>query len=1017
MSSESETIKKLQNNRSAILFIELAGLLHDIGKLSKDFLEYRRKWHDDPNGYDNDPHDHDFLNNDTSLKSLIPSVFKDTIPNDILGEKDFSIERAVHRHVNPTELMNITRMLKAADGIDAAIDRNNPLFSAEQKIDIYRSNVFGHEKDRCVDILEQEKLRKELYQFLAQHLPDYFDRYKPKDRRDLLETIKEKFELGLSDTTRPQNDTTLWEHSYAVASILKCLTVHNLFSAPENSICDFQDVRFALLGVGWDGLRFMTAGQKIGDIVGRKKIIDDIKNSIKQLIEYKYPVGNEVYSDDNGIYFIVPAELHCGQLAEVGDILEVGINKAAAELSEGELQPYVEIHSPKVKGKKGIKTLTALVYLIQKLGKKRKYIFDSSLKGFSDFAQILRKNIINKKTVCPVCRFRPSQSEKKKTCTICEKRRRNAGESIARQETGTTVFIDEIKDKNNQAAVIVARFGLNEWLNGRLIRSLFVTEANGIEKEISYLGNVVQFKKEEKQIKDWFEAHDGSKYNYERIKKDIDSLLNKVTDPDRSKHTRFLYDRRILYKGGKPTLFGDLSKEAWQRLIEDANAEHPGITLYNILTAKNPTPSTILDVWDSTKEYFIDAEKYIIRSLLPEANRLSLTVKESVQPFNGALEAEIDNAGKTGEILYVAPNEIEIVGEAYSDKSSGAWQNSKIKIIDDGVNSGLTLTVQKSGVGRIFQPFRTITVSPNLFLVIVPADRALEITHYMYEMYTTRFGKVMGRLPFSIGDIFFKRDMPMFVVLDTAKRMIANFDVLAGTDKIKTFKVKKESAALSSRRSIDIEGKLGTLERSLSWKVPAKLGDGEDDFYHPYFIVEDNTPDRENFFETYPGNVVHFSKIKENDRLKLYLNYYDFEFLDSNARRYDVTADSSDRRLSNVGHFHSKPYLLDELGQKIIPLWKGLLQGGGLVGISDTKLRNLQSLWLTKYQEWQVNLGDKSTDNYQQWIELILSSLNKEFPHILSEQKELIEETVKNGTFFDALELYLGVMKERIDQQ
>lgn len=41
-------LKVLQDNRNAILFIELAGLLHDIGKLSKAFLEYRQTWQDDP---------------------------------------------------------------------------------------------------------------------------------------------------------------------------------------------------------------------------------------------------------------------------------------------------------------------------------------------------------------------------------------------------------------------------------------------------------------------------------------------------------------------------------------------------------------------------------------------------------------------------------------------------------------------------------------------------------------------------------------------------------------------------------------------------------------------------------------------------------------------------------------------------------------------------------------------------------------------------------------------------------
>jgi len=88
---KNDYIKILQDNRQAILFIELAGLLHDIGKLSEAFLVYRKTWHKDPKGYDNDPHDHDFLDKeDTKFQGLIPPGFETKIPINIFGEEDFS---------------------------------------------------------------------------------------------------------------------------------------------------------------------------------------------------------------------------------------------------------------------------------------------------------------------------------------------------------------------------------------------------------------------------------------------------------------------------------------------------------------------------------------------------------------------------------------------------------------------------------------------------------------------------------------------------------------------------------------------------------------------------------------------------------------------------------------------------------------------------------------------------------------------------------------------------------------
>jgi CRISPR-associated Csx11 family protein len=1006
---KNDSIKKLQDNRQAIHFIELAGLLHDIGKLGAAFLEYRKTWQDsdDHDIYDKDPHDHDFFDND---KLSIPPDFAKNIIIDILGVKDYSIKRAVHEHIKPGD--DITWMLKAADGIDAAIDRNNPLWSAEQKEEIFKSNVFGFEST-IIKPEDQESIREKLYGELRKKLPEYLKTFKTKERDELLEIIKKAFNQGLSDTTRPQNDTTLWEHSYAVSSILKCLTVHNLFSDKEKQIYKFDDVRFAILGVGWDGMRFISYGQKIGDIVSRKNIIEEIKREIKDLIEDKYPIGNEIYADDNGIYFVVPTELNCGALNKIWECLKDKIYIKAADISLGELQPHIEIFDGKVAdGQKGTRTLTGIVDVVKNLKAKRNYPFDSSVKGFNHFKDKLSADIKDKKSVCPICRFRPVQSEdkKKKICEVCLARRRKSGAQA--DKDNATIFIDEIIDKNNNAAVIVARFGLNEWINGNMIRSLFVTDANGIENEIGYLGKVKQFGKEELEIKQWLETNIKESFDFNRIVKDIDAIRN---NEERGKYTRFLYDMRVIPVTGGYMLLDNLddTEKRFKKLEDDAKAECNTISIYNLLNAKTPTPSTILDVWKSTTDFFTDFKNNIINSNLPEKSRLCLVVEEKIEKsWNGAIEAEIRTKGRKEkvEILYREESKVEIVGKCFpTEKSADTWRNSKVKIFEGG-NLSLELTVKKCEAGRAFQAYRTITTSPNLFLAIVPADCALEITRQMYKEYTERFGKVMGRLPFSIGNVFFKNTMPMFVVLDSAKRLIANFDNLALRDKVKTFKAKTDSVEILNDSNVTIEGKLGELYRTVTWKLPSNLGNGIEDYYHPYFVVANAAADRKTYFETVAGKVVHFNEIKKDDMLELYLNYYDFEYLDSNARRYDITADNSNRRKSNLADFRSKPYLLDELDQKIMPLWSDIQKDFARKGLSDTKLRNLLSLWLTNYQEWQVALEDKSNPSYEQWIKLIESSANKELPGIYP----LISETLANGIFFDTLEIYLGIMKERI---
>lgn len=1041
----SNQLRKLEENRKAILFLELAGLLHDIGKLSEKFLNYRKTWQEDPKGkaYWEDPHEHNFLDNEScEFKELIPEEFTKVALGSLntseFGKSDFTIRKAIHDHHKADKNIGpIIKMLKAADGNDSAIDRNNPLFSAEQKNQIYRSNVFGFEEGRVVTPESQEEARKKLYEALRGGLlKQYLDRFDSESRRRLLEEIEKAFEQGVADTTRPQNDSSLWEHAYAVASILKVLTVHNLFN--QNKIYEFKNVKFGIFGIGWDGLRFMSYGQKIGDIVGRKNLIDKIKKSIKEIIESKYPIGNTIYEDDDGIYFIVPAYFNGAIYECIRTQVIEKIYKTAAIGSAGELQPSI-VDIPDTD------TLTSIVTAIDEMGAKTAYRFHGGVEGFEIYKDCFRR-FESGKTICPICCLRSVEQEdaEKKLCRECKERRILSASVQQRKNDGQTVFIDEIVDSNQRAALIVARFGLTGWLDGTMIRTLFVTEEKGVQKEIESLTKITSFKNE-KKLEEYFNLA-GTEYSYKRIKGDIDSFFN--TDPDseqRAKHTAFLYyhGRQKLSDPGQDKVkeisnrWNELLESSWNDLLKSTNKEitdsnKKDIFLYNLLTAKSPTPSTILDVWTTTRRFF---EEEISGGILkekeacPQHKRLQIITEEAIQPWGkGTMEAELSYKARTKknvEVLYKGNKTLEVVGMIHTPDAAEILDLTHINIIDENYEAPVrTFTVKDRRPGDPFAPYRVITETPNIYMAIVPADKALEITNAIYQKYNEQFGKVMGRLPFSIGNIFFRRKMPMFVVLDTGKKMIANFRELAQKQKKVIFKVeemggglectdKKTSCSVSA--ALDEDG--SAYKRNICWNLPSKLGNGEEDYHHPYFIMDSENGElasRPSFFKTIAGDVVHFTNIKKGDSLYILPNYYDFEFLDSNIRRHQVGIDPDSRRKSNVANFRSRPFLLDELDKKIMHIWKKLIQDKQLAGMTDTKLKNLQSLWLTKYQEWEVSLDKPTTDNYRFWLEFIETSIKEEFPDIAEPDRNVLLETIKNGVFFDTLELCLSILKLKV---
>ncbi len=1030
-------IENIEKNKRLIFILELAGLLHDTGKLSSEFIYYRRRWQKKTGM--NDPHEDNFFDKDNLLSNEYLRPLNECLNKKIssyAGSTNIyrsgfqintviSLKNLMYQHTKPKD--EIAQFLKLGDAVDTRDDRNNPLMVMEQTTEqTFGSTVFGYET--LLNVEDFDNIRKILYNKLNYMLPKYLDSFHYKERIEIFKAVEEAFNFALTDTNRPANDITLWQHSYVTAALSKVFFNHFLIYGEK--IQSLDRAKFSLIGFGWDGMAFISDGQKIGDIVAKKRTIKLLKEKIKQICEYQYPICANIYDDDNGIYFIAPAiRESASEYIKLLSEIKTVVDDAADEITGGEIQPVFT----DISDMQETNFVMEIVHTIKRISEKSKYPYQRLNHKLSWMRQW---DNVKEKTICSVCRKRPSISTQYSVCNICKERR--IWEQKQRNDCHS-IFSDEIADKNGKLALIVAKFSLEPWLSGDMLWSLFVKEAKSIKEAIQHLEKINDFKENDKNRKDIIEKNEGKDIviNYEKISEWIDRI-NKAIDgksPITNKEKDFLKAISYLFDKHRKEL---QLPENWQKIkdwiknidkkleIEKRFGNKPN--LCNFLLTKNHTPSRLLNVWNTTRKFLenlFDLRTLENKKLIAPFRRLKLKLKNSgqLQLENAIYEAEI-NGIKID--IYRAGDNIFVVNEGYKETDFEVkrqeWEGKLIRIkaseFEKEKNEIQETTIREVLIDdKEIYPLRVITTTPDIMMAIVPADKAIPISDYIYSQYKEYFGKVIGRLSFNIGNIFFHKKVPMFVILDSGKRMLKNFENL---NKDYWKEKSKNTWTIKDVKNEDCKTKITFDKQNISWDINYNLGMCKEDYFHPYMVKKssegDTHKEEASFVKSFMGDLVHISDLKSGYKVRVYPNYYDFEFLDCNTRRHDIHLNKDNRRKSNVGDFKSKPFLLDELSQKIMYIWDELLKGKQLEGITDTKLRDLQSLWLTKYKEWGVSLEDKTSDSYQIWISLITASIQKEFK-VDDKQQSLLLETIDNGLFFDTLELYPGILKERIDEQ
>lgn len=713
------------------------------------------------------------------------------------------------------------------------------------------------------------------------------------DRNNLCKQISELFSKVGGDTRRPANEITLWDWGHTVGAFYKAALAGALLGFQPQA----DDLRWRLLSIRLDGFSFFVKSAQLPDLLARKHILVDSLDEIRKLLEITYPLGTEVYRDENGSVFVVPGcekencSLDLLAMKNGGKTLCQNILEKVWEKIEGELVPAIRLDPEPWWGQDP-----------KRLNRDEPPPIPDHLKSTEsspDSRWAVQQWNVKGMQICTVCGLRPQgpsqKAEVRQVCDVCEKRRADRSSDWAAKKLDTTIWIDEVADLNGRLALIGGKFDLTHWLSGNMVRTLAAQNPEGAANKTA---NEV--------------AKNPSFARIRSIWKTTSRFWQEVCSADEGTDlTRSLV--------GKQELVG---QKGLRLEIKPNDAEKLDLAFYHAYDLVLERGIKMSVVWDSSNKRFISCD-----------NLDYLATK-------GQLDQPIMNVLHRGSILAVE----EPVGYGAKNKVWGEVEIAEVAVLDN-----------------TYVPAIAILSEPRTFMMLVPADKALDVVHEIKAKYEREMGKVRNRLPLHLGVVYAGRRTPLRAILDAGRRMLNQSAQSEGWNVVHAaLKAIDRGDQLPKRFEDDNGGQfhqwfeilLENDERRLRWYIPAVMGDGTTkDSWYPYvFLNTTNEPiDRNRYFQAHDpwnasGWLMHVADLKTNDVIHFNPSTLDFQWLDSAGRRFEIAYDKQGQRCG----LSRRPYLLDEL-ETLNKIWETLRNH-----LTKNQIYILRDLIEAKRTEWQI---------------------------------------------------------------
>lgn len=1084
-------LHKVEDHRDLILLAEIGALLHDLGKLSEEFIAQQSseitenrylfrhnlilgrslKFPCHINLTDNSRFElteadinsikEDFLNkilksknicSEGKLKKVIVDIFKNKYNKDISKNKSqklLDFVREYHSHscngdlklskclekillrvlgdeVHLADIMakhhkgenykidysaKLIDLFKSIDGLDSGVDKGTLHDNGKQpKDDTQQATSFGYEAN-IIDVSKLKPIRDQLCAKLTDNLKAIEQAYEDcknkkitkdnyisellESRNDIHKSVKKNFSEGLGDTRRSGNDVTLWDHSYSVASLYKSALVKIIY---ENKWTEPREIRWRIIGVQYDKLGLIEKAHKLADITGYRELTKDFDEEIKKIVEEDIPVGNEIYRDETGIYFVGP---DIGE-DKLKDLIGKKITDVAQEKTDGEVIPHITIS----KSSRSLVILTELLrdskhnFLRREIapqwtedwdGASSRTVNDTDLKQRSFCKKQCRRDCIAdggteeyQVDICPVCGVHP-KCEHQDICKRCLERRISRIEGWQKKKY-QTIWIGEIADDTKKVAIVTGRFTLTRWLNGEFLNTVFsqtLEDYNG----------------------DWTGLRDKLKICLSSNEKNS-GLLEEIAREAYKKEPAQDFYYKIVVDRNPP--WQDAGKMDWNNSADCRKAaEYLLLTIFR----KHPSPARLRRIWTTTEKFWEEIQKELKtneETYLSDDHDIRFRRLEIRLKNNEILTRTLQNVkfNETNILMYFDGEKLisaqnlalsGLGGEINLEDYKGEIIN--VKREDENDSEFKKFEIKDILWGELYCPFIDILLSPISFQFIVPASSVPNVLRIVQDKYSTEMGEVRGRLPLNVGVVFFDYKTALYAAINASRRMLQGFEA----EPYDQFRVISTN---DPRIELIREG-----GRQKKIKIEDMLRDPHVHTYYQNFIgaehvsVEKRNGYFKSFIDGAEVGLLNVSKLIENDKVMIYTNHFDFEFLDTTARRLEIGYENWKRNDQSELR-GPRPYYLEEFNTVFDAVWNLFDRST----ISQTQIKKIQSQLAKLNLDW---VGHESSKEFKTQIENILINIGTRewWNSMENDEQELLMQVCLDKTIFDILEFYNSILK------